>query len=155
DHAKLDRVAAHDEYHGDARARRLHGAGGRDADAGDDYRWLPAGDLGRQCWQAVALALGPAKLDPHVAAVLVAGRGQAAAEGGAERPPIGRRPRAEESDHRHGGLLRARRQRPRRRAGEDGDESATPHSITSSASASSVGGAERPRALAVTRLSTK
>ena len=48
--------------------------------------------------------------------------------------------------------LRARRQRPRRRAAEQRDELAPPHSITSSARASSVGGTSRPSALAVLRL---
>src|SRR5262249_11945669 len=53
-------------------------------------------------------------------------------------------------------LLRARRQRPRRRAAEQRDEFApAAHSITSSARASSVGGTARPRALAVLRLIAK
>src|SRR6516165_5099037 len=53
------------------------------------------------------------------------------------------------------GLLRARRERPRRRAADQRDELATPdHSITSSASASSVAGTSRPRVLAVLRLMT-
>src|SRR5262249_314695 len=50
-------------------------------------------------------------------------------------------------------LLRAWRERPgRRRAAEQRDELAAPHSITSSARASSVGGTSRPSALAVLRL---
>src|SRR5260221_5886228 len=51
-----------------------------------------------------------------------------------------RRAGPEETDHRHAHLLRARRQRPRRRsAAEQRYELAPPHhSITSSASASSV-----------------
>src|SRR6516162_1069056 len=45
-----------------------------------------------------------------------------------------RRYRGEKSDHRHRPLLRARRERPRRRrAAEQRDEFATLHSITSSA----------------------
>src|SRR5262249_10967025 len=54
------------------------------------------------------------------------------------------------------GLLRARRQWPRRRrAAEQRDELAAPyHSITSSARASSVSGTTRPSALAVLRLTT-
>ena len=51
------------------------------------------------------------------------------------------------------GLLRARRERPRRRrAAEQRDELASLHSITSSARESSVGGTVRPSALAVLRL---
>ena len=52
------------------------------------------------------------------------------------------------------GLLRARRDRPRRSAAEQRDELAPSHSITSSARASSVGGTSRPSALAVLRLRT-
>src|SRR5262249_39715319 len=52
-------------------------------------------------------------------------------------------------------LLRARRERPRRRrAAEERYELATDHSITSSARASSIGGTSRPSALAVLRLIT-
>src|SRR5262245_6988555 len=53
-------------------------------------------------------------------------------------------------------LLRARRERPRGRgAAEQCDEIAAPHSITSSARASSVGGTSRPSPLAVVRLMTR
>ena len=65
-----------------------------------------------------------------------------------------RRGRAQEPDGRQlRRLLRARRERPRRRrAAEQRDELAPLHSITSSARASSVGGTSRPSALAVLRL---
>src|SRR6516225_8102038 len=54
-----------------------------------------------------------------------------------------------------GRCARARRERPRdRRAAEKRDELPPLHSITSSASASSVSGTSRPRALAVLRLMT-
>ena len=51
-------------------------------------------------------------------------------------------------------LLRARHDRPRRRAAEPRDERAPFHSITSSARASSDGGMSRPSAFAVLRLIT-
>src|SRR5262249_23227160 len=52
-------------------------------------------------------------------------------------------------------LLRSRCDRPGRRAAEQYDEVTSPHhSITSSASASSLGGMSRPSALAVLRLMT-
>src|SRR5262249_60944508 len=52
-------------------------------------------------------------------------------------------------------LLRARRERPcRRRTAEQRDKLAPRHSITSSASASSVGGISTPNAFAVARLMT-
>src|SRR6516225_6107976 len=44
-------------------------------------------------------------------------------------------------------LLRARQKRPRRRAADQHDELAPPHSITSSARASSDGGTSRPSRL--------
>src|SRR5262249_23652093 len=52
------------------------------------------------------------------------------------------------------GLLRARRERPRRRAAEQRDELATFHSITSSARCCSCNGTSMPSALAVLRLIT-
>src|SRR3974390_2017795 len=53
------------------------------------------------------------------------------------------------------GLLRPYYERPRRRrAAEKRDELAPPHSITSSARASTDGGIVRPRAFAVLRLMT-
>src|SRR5262249_39108090 len=52
------------------------------------------------------------------------------------------------------GLLRARRERPRRRAAEQRHERAALHSITSSARARSVAGTSSPSALAVLRLIT-
>src|SRR5262249_21453960 len=60
--------------------------------------------------------------------------------------------------HQHDGvtngpcLLPARRERPRRRAAEQRDELAPPHSIPWSARASRDGGPSRPSALAVLRL---
>ena len=51
-------------------------------------------------------------------------------------------------------LLGPRHERPRRSAAKQRDELAPPHSITSSARASSIGGISRPRALAVLRLIT-
>src|SRR5262249_61585386 len=66
--------------------------------------------------------------------------------------PLGRG--AEEPDHRHRWLLRARHERPRRRRTPEQRDELAPvhHSITSSARASSVAGTSRPNALAVLRL---
>src|SRR5262249_35129700 len=65
---------------------------------------------------------------------------------------VGRRRGTEEPDDRHRWLLRARRERPRRRAAQKRYELAPSHSITSSAMASTPGGIVRPSALAVLRL---
>ena len=62
---------------------------------------------------------------------------------------------AHESDYRHCRLLRARRERPRRRrAAEKRDELAPFHSITSSALAIRVSGTVTPSVLAVFRFTT-
>src|SRR5262249_39021484 len=61
---------------------------------------------------------------------------------------------SEKSDHWHLSLLCARRERPCSSAAEKRDELPPPHSITSSARASTVAGMSRPSALAVLRLMT-
>src|SRR5262249_31217598 len=83
-------------------------------------------------------------------------------EGGVKRCEFARRgigrPPGEKSDHRHRRLLRPCRELPRCRAAEQRDEVAPfhlcGHSMTSSASASSVGGISTPNAFAVARLMT-
>src|SRR5258708_7404024 len=66
-----------------------------------------------------------------------------------------RRAGTEETYHRHTRLLCARREPPPpRRAADNRDELAPPHSITSSASASSLSGRWRPSAFAIVRLRT-
>src|SRR5262249_24437657 len=65
------------------------------------------------------------------------------------------RPVSDKPDYRHRRLLRPRREWPHRRAAEQCDElAARPHSITSSARASSVGGTSRRSASAVLRVIT-
>src|SRR6516165_3221843 len=114
-------------------------------------RAMSATSVGR----AVVPALQPVVLDGDIPALDVPGITQAFAEcsrigcGG-----IGSTAE-EESDDRHRRLLRARRERPRgRRAAEQTDEGAPPHSITSSASATSIGGTSIPSAFAVFALIT-
>src|SRR5262245_1426569 len=100
----------------------------------------------------------PPILDRHILALDVPGFTNALPECGQKACTIGKeRPRAaEEPDHRHGRLLRARRERPRHgRAAEQRDELAALHSITSFAAACSVSGTVRPIAFAVLRLITR
>jgi len=71
------------------------------------------------------LALRPAVFDPNVAALNIAGFGQALAERvQPARPPV-RRYGAEEADYRHCRLLCVRHQRPSSRAADQRDELAT------------------------------
>jgi hypothetical protein len=65
--------------------------------------------------------------DCDVRALDVASFAYALPKGGLEvRAPFGRAV-VQKANHRHGGLLRARRQRPRRRAAKCRDELAPPH----------------------------
>src|ERR1700756_4000283 len=99
--------------------------------------------------------LRPAVFDRDILPLDIAGFLKTFTEGGHKERVSSGRSSAEESDHRHRRLLRARRERPcGRSATEQRDELAASHSITSSARARSVGGAVRPSALAVLRLMT-
>src|SRR6516165_6864608 len=101
------------------------------------------------------MIIRPAVFDRYILALDIAGFGQALTEGGSHRRVGPGRRTVEKPDHRHPRLLRARRERPRGgRAAEQRDELAPFHSITSSASASSVGGISTPNAFAVARLMT-
>src|SRR6516164_5314299 len=103
----------------------------------------------------------PASIDPQIAAVHPAQFLQLLDERSALRPSfrITLRPAHQYADPAHLlGLLRACRERPRRRATEQRDELAAlhlrGHSITSSAMARSLSGIWRPSALAAFRLIT-
>src|SRR6516164_4727595 len=102
------------------------------------------------------MIIRPAVFDRYILALDIASFGQAPTEGGSHRRVRPGRRTVEKPDHRHPRLLRARRERPRRRrAAEERDELAAFHSITSSARASNDCGTSSPRALAVIRLMTK
>src|SRR5262245_736571 len=100
------------------------------------------------------MIFGPAVFDGDVSTLDKAGFGQPSAESRRQCLRITRGPAADKSDHRHCRLLPPRREWPRRRAAEQRDELAPPHSITSSAATCSVGGTARPSALAVLRFIT-
>src|SRR5262249_32170501 len=104
----------------------------------------------------VGVVLGPASVDPHIAANIPAQFLQALVERCKSilTLRVVRCPVHEDTDPpKTFRLLRVRRERPRgHRAAEQRYERATPHSITSSASASSAGDNSRPSALAAVRL---
>src|SRR5262249_58990107 len=109
----------------------------------------------RQGRQSIQLIIGPAILDDDVLTLDKASFFEALAK--STQTVLDHRARrsvVEEPDHRHCRLLRARRERPRRRTAEQRDELAAFHSITSSARASTAAGISRPSALAVLRLIT-
>src|SRR5262249_36143171 len=116
---------------------------------------LAAHQFGGERRQPIELSLGPAVFDRQILALDITGLLQALAKAPqAPRRPV-RRLGIEMADHRHRRLLRARRERPRRRAAEQRDELAALHSITSSARSRTASGILSPSALAVVRLMTK
>src|SRR5262249_38733531 len=110
---------------------------------------------GGEARQPIRLIVSPALLDDDIASFDESFLTQPFAEFRHEmRKRRGDRV-AKKPNHRHPPLLRARRERPRRRpAPEQRDELAPLHSITSSVRASSDMGGSSPSALAVLRLMT-
>jgi hypothetical protein len=90
---------------------------------------MPGHQIGGKRWQAVDLALRVAIFDYDVAALDVADIAQATPECLHQLRRIVRRSGSDEPDHRHGRLLRARRERPHGCAAEERDELAPVHSI--------------------------
>src|SRR5262249_3694895 len=105
--------------------------------------------------QPVDLIFGPVVFNRHVLALDIACLLETLAKNAQTVRKCVRRCSAEEPNHRHRWLLCVCAERPSRsRTGEQSDELASLHSMTSSARASTVGGMSRPRALAVLRLIT-
>src|SRR5215831_18365881 len=120
-----------------------------------DHRHLTAYQIGCEAGQYIVLVLRPPILDRHIVALDVAGFANALPECGQIACTISKRRAAEESNHRHRWLLRARRERPYHRcAAEQRNECAPPHSITSSASDRRLSEILTPSAFAVLRLIT-
>ena len=154
DIAELDRIAAEKEHDRDARGRSLGGGCGRRRN-GDDHIDVPCDQIGSHGRQLVVTAFRPVIIDPDVAAVDKAGLAEPVLKSGHEFRPFLGGGGAEKSHHRHRHLLRARSKRPSgRRAADQRDELAPPHSITSSAIAVKLIGTASPRALAVLELMT-
>src|SRR5262249_169325 len=121
----------------------------------DDDGYPAADQIGRQFRQPIIVIVRPEVFDGHVLALDIASFAEPFSECCDKIcAPFGRTTE-EKPDHWPRRLLRVRRDRPRSRAAEQRDELASPHSITSSARASSVGGTVRPSALAVVRFTTK
>src|SRR5262245_28698094 len=155
DQTMRDRVSANAKGDRDRRGRSFGRPRRRIANRSDNGD-ATADEVGHERGQAIVLAAEPVVLDDHVLALYVARFAEALTKRGSMARGAIERPTADKANHRHGLLLRPRRERPRhRRAAEKGDETATVHSITSSARASSVGEISRPSTLAVVRLMVK
>src|SRR5262249_37389301 len=109
---------------------------------------LEPDELGGERGVMLATPLSPAILDSDRAALGPAEFAQALHERSGPLALGSRRVEAQKPDGRQLRLLRARRERPRGRAANEGDELAALHSITSSVRASNVGGISSPSAFA-------
>src|SRR5262249_41562046 len=93
-----------------------------------DHCHLMAYQIGCEVGQSIVLVLRPAILDRHILAFDIAAFADASLECGHKMSSASRRRAAEEPNHRHRWLLRARRERPCRCcATEQRDEIAPPH----------------------------
>src|SRR5262249_31808815 len=155
DETQPDRVFPDNEDDGDCCGRRLS-CQPRTSIERRDHGDLSANQFGRQRRQSIDLIVSPAVFDCYVLTLDIAGILQALPKSAQTLGRPVRRCGVEEPNNRHRRLLRARRQRPRRRCtAEQRDErAALHHSITSSAVARSVDGTSSPSALAVLRLIT-
>src|SRR5262249_47072956 len=120
------------------------------ADGNNDCN-LPADEIGGQCSKPTVISLRPAVFDRHVAAFDKTGVIQSLSND-SDQECIGRPRTAAQDTDNWKLLLRARRERPRRRAAKHSDEVAPFHSITSSARSRIDVGMSMPMARAVLRL---
>src|SRR5262249_45507722 len=152
--AAAERVGSGREDDGDGRRDLPHGQGR--ATHGDNDIYLESDKLGRDLGKALAASFRPAILDRYRAPVDPGELGQTPHEGVGPMSPVQRRVRAQEADARQRlDLLRARRERPRRRcAAEQRYERAPLHSITSSTMESTACGTSMFSARAVCKFMT-
>src|SRR5262249_7440384 len=147
-----DHVVGHSDDR-DCLRRALHGSDGRVA-KGDDEVNVLRNELASQHRRALAMSFSPNKQEPDVTFLFPADRLHVAPErlGECLNDVLAIGPQYADHGHR---LLRARRERPcSHSAPEQRYELAPPHSMTSSARASSLSGIWRPSVLAVLRLIT-
>src|SRR5262249_10367702 len=116
---------------------------------------LLAGEIGGKPRQPIVLTLSPTIVERDVLTLDKARFIESLPDERNQRRVDSRRTTAEQSDHWQCTLFRPPRERPGGcRTTEGRDELATPHSITSSARASSAGGTVRPSILGVCALMT-
>src|SRR5215469_10719710 len=120
---------------------------------GNDHTWVEAHQIVRQIWQAVQIAMREPDFESDIATVDISELPHALSKAFQVRLEGLRGSGAQNTDDRYAALLSASHHRPKRNANER-DELAPPHSITSSARASRVGGTTSPNVLAVCRLMT-
>ena len=153
DKAGGDGIGTRDEYNRNGCGRRLGSEHGRKA-KGRNRGHVALNQVGGEPWQPIVLPFGIAVFYRDVLTLDIAHGGEPVAE----RCEIGgefvSRSTVEEADHRHRLLLRAKGAGRYHRAGEEENQFAPPHSITSSARARTDCGIVSPSAFAVLRLMT-
>src|SRR5262249_54192245 len=152
DEVLCDRIAAHEEDNWNGGGRGLRRVC-RVNPGRYNHCDSALNQIGGERGQSIIVTVRPAVFDGYIAPPLIPGFDEAPAEPVRPLRRIAGWDGAEEPNHRHR-WLRARRERPRRRAAEQRDELPASHSITSSARASSVGGTPMSSALAVLRFIT-
>src|SRR5262249_41628806 len=120
---------------------------------GDNHAHLLTNQVGSQCRQAIIIILRPSILDRHIAVFDEAAFPKSIVEDGQTTLITPSRACVQETDHEFFRLLCACRVRPHCRSTDKNKELSPPHSMTSSARASSAGGMVRPSAFAVLGLS--
>src|SRR5262249_43232679 len=153
--ARSNRIGTTQDYDRNRVRRRLgRQPGDGSPSRGNDHIHSMPNQVSRQFRESIVLPFGPAIFDANIAAFVKTGFSQTVVEFIQQgRVCLGR---VQEPDYRRRGPLRANGDRQTDcRACEQHDEFPPPHSITSSARATSEGGTARPRALAVLRLITK
>jgi len=124
---QFDGILAASENDRDGCRGRLRRQRGRGA-TGTNHCDPSAYKLACESRQSIHLTFRPAVFDADIAVLDVTGLTQALVECGHGTRPRGGRCAVEKTDHRHRRLLRARRERPRRRrAAEEADELAPPY----------------------------
>jgi len=133
--AELDWVTAHAKHDRDRRSGSLSRDRGVGRTGSSDHPHAAANEIGRQLRQAIVLAFRPPILYRQILALDVPGVSKALPERGHKVGPLGGGTGVNEPNHRHRLVLRARRERPRRRrAAEQRGSSSSPIGGVSKAS---------------------
>src|SRR5262249_57196775 len=122
DEPRSDRIVPGREDYWNRRGRRLGGTRRDGSTCGGQNRYAPLNEFRHERGQSINLIERIAIFDRDVPALDKTGFAKTLPERRYERRRIFRRRGPHEPNHRHRRLLRARRERPRRRAAEKRDE---------------------------------
>src|SRR6516164_986356 len=129
DQSKLHRVCANSEYNGNGRGGSLGRKGGGRCINRGDYVHSLATEFSRQSRQSFVAVVGPAVFDYQVFALDIADLAKPFTKSEHQARVGLCRGGMKKSNHRSRRLLRARRERPRRRTAKQSNELAPPHEL--------------------------